>query len=42
MKIILSALMVLTASSALAASAGHLRPCRVWKVHHHHRVCVKR
>jgi hypothetical protein len=36
-KIVLSALLVLTASSAFAAD----RPCRVWKVRHHHRICVR-
>ena len=35
-KLILFALLATTSATAFA------RPCRVWRVHHHHRVCVKR
>lgn len=38
-KVVLSAIILLTASSAFAQ---HHRPCKAWRVRHHHRYCVKR
>jgi hypothetical protein len=35
-KVVLSALLLFATASAFA------RPCRVYKVRHHHRICVKR
>ncbi|SNT31128.1 hypothetical protein SAMN05421770_107109 [Granulicella rosea] len=35
-KITISAVLLLMTTSAFA------RPCKVWKVRHHHRVCVRR
>ncbi len=36
-KIVLSAFVLLFTANAFAE-----RPCRVWRVRHHHRVCVRR